>query len=580
MSVKVACPDCAATLKAPDAARGKALKCPKCGGRVPVPAAAKAAARTRRKAPVAAGTGEFLANVDLSRAEDTGAEVCPKCGVVVSEEDVECPNCGADLVTGGKGLTQRRKAKFKSRGEDPRVFYSKAPGDAWRFLTKNADVGVRLGVLASVASTASALCGLMVLYCAYVPPKAFWGGLGVIGVLFLPGCLWVLQEEVTDLTIRGKDKFKRMRFDTLLCVSRGPRVLGWAMVALWPLTILDFGAWAGVAILELPAALVFAAVGAHAVAAFFCWPAAMGHMTMPVSSPGWNFLKLAKGTLANLGPALFWAVLTLAAFVPFLAAVGGVAAVAGPRLVDAAATLNANTAAVRVAEAAEFGSPEPQQADFDWGALLIPGVALVPCAFLFAFGALYAARPAGLLARSFSPSLGLVTLAKEKKYVSTTRKKDEFGDYIDGGEGDALDFKKVGLILAANLGLGLVVGGIASFSFPEVSVTQGMGLGVLALGFLFALGARVAFLQSTDEAGAMWKAICFLPLGELAFTAAHFEEAKYPFFWEVGCVLLMIGGFALAVAGGLDPEAFFASLNPMDWFGGAGGLGAGGEVVN
>ena len=561
MPVQVACPDCAASLKAPDRARGKALKCPKCGGRVPVPAAERARTGARAEKAGAPATGEFLAGIDLSRAEDTSSEVCPKCGTEVFEEDVECPKCGADLVTGGKGASLRRKERFKHRGEDPKVFYGKAAGDAWQFLLKNKDVGVRLGVLASFAAVTAAACGLMVRYCAYVPPKMFWGGLAVVGVLFLPGCLWVLQESVTELTFRGKNKFKRFRFDTLLCVSRGPRVAAWAMVALFPLTILDVAAWAGVAVLEMPPVILYAALAVHAVCAFLCWPAGLGHMVMPVSSPGWNFAKVAGGTLANLGPVLLWAALTFAAFVPFLAAVGGVAAFAGNDVARAVGTLDANAARARAAAAERTAAPVEYQS-FDWNALIVPGAALVPCAFLFAFGAVYAARPAGLLAKTFRPSLGLITLAKEKKYVSTTRKKDEFGDFIDGEEDDPLTMKTVCLILAANLGLGLVVGAIGSFSFEDYGPVQGAGLGVVFLGFLFSLGARFAFTQQVHDAGFLWKIVCMIPLGEFVFTALHFEDAKYPFFWEIGCFVLMVVGLGIAAAGGLDVAAFLGSILP------------------
>ena len=564
MPVQVACPECAASLKAPDKARGKALKCPKCGGRVPVPKAerATAAVKARAKAPAGdPGTGEFLAGVDLSRAEDTSTEVCPKCGTEVFEEDVECPKCGADLVTGGKGRSLRRKEKFKHRGEDPKVFYKKAPGDAWQFLLKNMDVGVRLGVLATIASLAAGGFGLMVRYCAFVPPKMFWGGMAIVGVLFLPGCLWVLQEAVTDLTFRGKNKFKRFRFDALLCVSRAPRVAAWALVALFPLTILDLAAWAGVAALGLPHVILYAALGLHAACAFLCWPAGLGHMVMPVSSPGWNFATVAKGTLTNLGPVLLWAALALAGFLPFLGALGGTAAYAGGDVAKVVRTLDTNAALARGAAAEEEKrGGDPAYEPVDWNALIVPAAAVLPCAFLFAFGAVYAARPAGLLAKTFKPSLGLITLAKEKKYVSTTRKKDEFGDYLDGEDDDALTGKTVGLILAANLGLGLVVGAIASFSFEDYGPVQGAGLGVVFLGFLFSLGARFAFTQQVHDAGFMWKLVCMVPLGEFVFTALHFEDAKYPFFWEIGCFVLMVLGLAVAAAGGLDVADFVGSI--------------------
>ena len=368
-------------------------------------------------------------------------------------------------------------------------------------------------MLASIAAVAASGFGLMVRYCAFVPPKMFWGSMALVGVLFLPGCLWVLQESVTELTFRGKTKFKRFRFDALLCVSRAPRVAAWAMVALFPLTILDLAAWAGVATLDLPVILLYAALGLHAVCTFLCWPAGLGHMAMPVTSPGWNFATVAKGTLTNLGPVLLWAGLALVGFLPFLGALGGAAAYAGRDVAQVVNTLDTNAALARGAAAeGKTGGSAPNYKSVDWNALIVPAAAALPCAFLFAFGAVYAARPAGLLAKTFKPSLGLVTLAKEKKYVSTTRKKDEFGDFVDG-EDDSLTGKTVGLILAANLGLGLIVGAIASFSFDDYGPVQGAGLGVVFLGFLFSLGARFAFTQQVHDAGFIWKIVCMIPLG-------------------------------------------------------------------
>ena len=544
MPVPVKCPDCAASLKAPDKARGKALKCPKCGGRIKVPAAPS---KPKPAAKAAPDTGEFLAGVDLSRVEDTQTDVCPKCGTVVTEEDIECPKCGADLLTGGKGQTLRRKEKFKSRGEDPRVYYKKAPGDAWAFLKKNVDVAVRLGVLASFAAVAAGGCGLMVKYCAYVPPKMFWGGLAVVGALFLPGCLWVLQEAVTELTFRGKQKFKRFRFDTLLCVARGPRIAGWAMVALFPLTILDVAAWAGVAVLGMPPAVAYAALAAHAAALFLCWPAGLGHMAMPVSGPGWNFAVVAKGTLANLGPVLFWAVLTLAAFVPFLAAVGGVWFYAGGEVAELLNTLDQNNAVAR-------GESEAGTADVDWKALIVPAAALAPCAFLFAFGAVYASRPAGLLAKTFRPSLGLITMTKEKKYVSTTRKKDEFGDFIDGDEEDELDLKKVVLIVLGGVPAGLVIGALAIPSFDDtVGRLAGAGLGVMMVSWLSGLAANFVLMAQAFKESVLWGlAYLFVPLASLFFIVKHWDKAQYPFFWTVGAALTAMLGLGLAIYAGFD----------------------------
>ena len=564
MPVPVVCPDCTAKLKAPDKARGKALKCPKCGGRIAVPAEpaaaapAKAAAKGPRRRKAAAGdgldgdTGEFLAAFDLSRAEDHASEVCPKCGKEVSEEDVECPNCGADLLTGGKGKSQRRKAKFKDRGEDPRVFYKTAAGDAWTFLKKNVDVAVRLGVLTTFSLLIAGGCGLMIAYCAFTPPKLFWGLFAGVAALFPPGCLWVLQESVTELTFAEKNKFKRFRFDTLLCVSRSPRLVAWA-ASLWPFTLLDLLGFAAWQVMGLGPLSFWGALGLHAVAVILCWPAGLGHMAMPVPAPGWNFLVVGRGTARNLGPALFWAALTFAAFLPLLGVLGGVAAIAGSQTVDVVETLLDNGAATR-ATAVENEGVQGQkgtaaQEPVEWTALIVPAVAVAPLAFLFAFGAVYAARPAGLLARMFRPSLELVTLAREKKYVAKLKRKDELADLDEEPEG--LDWQKVGLILGVTAILGLVGGFAYSMLGTNVDLLPALGTGLIYAASVSGGIAGVVLVVIAFKESVLWGLGClFLPLVSLVFVALHWDQAKYAFIWNVGTGLLAVVGVILFVATG------------------------------
>ena len=573
MSVPVVCPECAKKLKAPDKARGKALKCPTCGGRVPVPAgdAAPDAAGptpTRKKRRPAAkqtvaagGTGEFITGLDLSRAEDRDTEVCPRCGTILPEQEEgaeleECPKCGADLFTGGKGRTARRKERFKSRGEDPKVYYSTAAGDGTTFLKKNVDVAIRLSVLTLFASAIAGACWVIVVYCAHTPPKLFWGLPAVVATLFIPGCLWVLQEAVTGLVFENKQKFKRFRFDVLDCVAKAPRIVAWAGVALWPLTVLDLLAWAAVAVMGMPPVLVWGALGLHALAAFLCWPAGLGHMAMPVSAPGWNFAVVAKGTATNLGPVLFWAALTFAAFLPALAVLGGAGAVSGNRVAGAFQTMRSNNAALIAAEVEAGGKEgakiEYDAAEIDWNAFLIPGVALLPAAFLFGFAAVFASRPAGLLAKMFRPSLGLVTIAREKKYVPKLKRKDELAD-LDEPESEGLNWGGVGAILAVTLVVGLVAGAIYSFSADGVSVVGGLGVGLFYVTMLSSIAAGLALLTLGFRESAAWGIGMLVPMingiVSLIFIILHWADTKYIFVWNVGIFLLYVVSGVLLVVG-------------------------------
>ncbi|QDT17743.1 hypothetical protein [Alienimonas californiensis] len=573
MPVPVVCPECAKKLKAPDKARGKALKCPSCGGRVPVPAeegavAAPAAQRkkTRRREPVAAGppqSGEFIAGLDLSRVEDRETEVCPRCGTVIEHPEEgaelsECPKCGADLLTGGKGATAKRKQKFKSRGEDPRVYYSTAPGDAWAFLKKNADVVVRLGILTLVSSLVACVCWVIVRYCAFTPPKLFWGLPAVVGTLFIPGCLWVLQEAVTSLTFENKQKFKRFRFDMLDCVSKAPRIAVWAAVVVWPMTVLDLIAFAGWMVMDTGPMIFLGALGLHALAAFLFWPAGLGHMAMPVSGPGWNFFTVASGTAKNPGPVLFWAALTFAAFLPFLGLLGGAAALAGPGVVEALDTMEANNVVYRAAaaEAAEAKRDdvkvdEAKLTTVNWNAFLIPGVALIPLSFLFGFGAVYASRPAGLLAKMFRPSLGLITLARERKYVPKMKRKDELGDLMDE-EKEEFGPKQILAVLGVCALLGVVGGFAYSMMNDNTNAVASIGSGLFVAGLIPGLISGFMLLAAAFKESTMWGLIyLFLgPPGQLAFVVMNWSRAKNGFFLAVGANVIIFVGVVLMIVGG------------------------------
>src|SRR5881409_372218 len=137
MPVKVRCQSCEKVFAAPDAARGKAVKCPGCQERVKVPggdgakAGGGAPAKTAtKKKPVKKEEHEdheeFLKNLDLDSVEDTDVRVCPKCGHEAAEDAFECANCGMNFET---GLT-----KDKQKGIDPKIFFRVVLKDSWAFL--------------------------------------------------------------------------------------------------------------------------------------------------------------------------------------------------------------------------------------------------------------------------------------------------------------------------------------------------------------------------------------------------------------------------------------------------------------
>src|SRR5258708_17172811 len=104
MAVKVRCPTCEKVLNAPDAARGKAVKCPECDTKVKVPDddSSKAGSSTTRrsgskatsKKRAAADDDEFLPGLDLDKVIDSSSQMCPKCGANIPEKATQCAKCG------------------------------------------------------------------------------------------------------------------------------------------------------------------------------------------------------------------------------------------------------------------------------------------------------------------------------------------------------------------------------------------------------------------------------------------------------------------------------------------------------
>ncbi len=166
MPVKVRCPECKQVLTAPDAARGKAIKCRNCEARVRVPAAKSQQSATKKKPSAAAkkadGDDDFLANLNLKHMEDTSVRVCPKCGAEVDEDEIDCPECGVDLETGKLGVAAR---KARLRGPDPDEFYEVARQESWKFVTEHRSLVQRTTLYWLIYPSIAIRCGFIFMWC-------------------------------------------------------------------------------------------------------------------------------------------------------------------------------------------------------------------------------------------------------------------------------------------------------------------------------------------------------------------------------------------------------------------------------
>lgn len=114
MPIKIRC-QCGKTLNAPDAAAGKAVKCPGCGKSLRVPAAgptkrakpaatksnpAKPAAAAPKAVPAATGIDDIDSLFDEEGFSAQVEAVCPNCRVEMAANAVLCTKCGYHKETG------------------------------------------------------------------------------------------------------------------------------------------------------------------------------------------------------------------------------------------------------------------------------------------------------------------------------------------------------------------------------------------------------------------------------------------------------------------------------------------------
>lgn len=302
MAVKVRCPQCSKVLNAPDAARGKGVKCPGCGSKVSVPAgdatssksgAAAPKTKTKAKASKSASDADFLAALDIGGVEDENIRLCPKCGAHLLIDAEECPECGVDTRTGT--LSARKRWKRSQKGPDTDLFWSAAWSEPWAFIKENWGVPLKLSMMLSVFATISVFalfCNAK--YCDFrtsPPPALFWMGVALFFVIGIPGMMATIMQQIVVHSMEEREKSYKAQYDIFGALANGVKYIAWAYIMPLP-----FAIFAGISYLIIP----------------FAFPVAVIHMTRPYAHPAWLPWDMFRITFKNIGACLYLFVMAVA----------------------------------------------------------------------------------------------------------------------------------------------------------------------------------------------------------------------------------------------------------------------------
>ena len=440
MPVKVRCPSCEKVFAAPDAARGKLVKCPGCEGKVKVPAGdgaksgATAKPAAKKPAPAKAKKDEHhddhehaLKNLDLDGAEDENTRVCPKCGQEIRDEEAtECPACGLNFET---GLT-----KEKQKGIDPKLFFRVVFKNSKQFLLENKPLAIRTGIYTLVFSLLNFCCLFMVTWCVSFPPRLFWMGLLFVTSMVPSGWLWFLNGEIIKATMDKRETMPRINFDMFTCVALGIKLMLWQTLMGAQLVLPLIAVFLGYKGMLIPAAVL--ALVSELILVLMI-PQVMVHMTMPVTIRGWLMHIQFQAWAKSFGACLYWAAIAFVVMLPTLVPVGLAFAIGWRGANEFRAAMahnyiaNAQLGADRAAYIAEKnkGKKEiPVEVNEDdekyktrslpWKGAIIPMIGILLSQGMFGFGAVFAMRANGLLGLYYKKQLKLDTMAKDVVWLA------------------------------------------------------------------------------------------------------------------------------------------------------------------
>jgi len=477
MPVRVRCPKCEKVVNAPDAARGKAVKCPECESRIPVPTGdedsatakssrpAKPAEKSAVKTPSSkpdSGKGttksagkkkpadegdDFLAKLDLNRAEDRHAKVCPKCGQDVDEEDLECSACGVDLQTGGLGKAAR---KARMKGPDPADFYSLAWKDGAEFvklnMTLTLNTWVNLLILSSISWVIGA-GGVFFLLNDHKPSFWFFRILSWLLTAGTFGWLFTISIKTIQFALEKKNVLDRTPFDAFSSMALGFSWVLWCVAAAAPLgvitvpifflmsdnNVLRFGLIGGISLLGvLP--LV---------------PVVMAHRAMPVNGQIWISPLMWKTVFRVFGGVMFTGMVAFVTFLPVAGIMAGDIflgrSVFFPVIECWGIKHDTWTNDVLMGFAEFYSIILFEQSSTGATSAVMSGVfvvlwILVKAILLFALTVwgMFMIRVVALFTFYNKKYLGLIGEEKQKKYVAKEKKYDANGEEIEDGMSPAV----------------------------------------------------------------------------------------------------------------------------------------------
>ena len=359
MPIKVRCKQCKTVLTVSDKARGRAIKCRECGGRVQVGSGKRKARPTKTKR---ANPDNLFGGLDLESADDVHRKICPNCTAPVGDEDAICQKCGVDVETGVLG--ERERVRRARNAPPPEEFYGEVWKNGWRFLMAHKNWAVRTGLIWAMTGT-MAICSVFTLLWyidvraedlrnsgsgkveiteEYVlidlrgdekgvanydgkrytksavnadgtlqlpgprlgaqlsPPSLFWGLMFFVSVLGFGGWAWTLALKVIQTTFAREKVIKRFQTDLFASMAMGFRSICWPVVLLWPFVAIPV---AVTLLVDNPMASGIAWICLFLIPVFLFLPSALVHLTQRYTHRAWLIDWMLRDFFKTLLPTLY-----------------------------------------------------------------------------------------------------------------------------------------------------------------------------------------------------------------------------------------------------------------------------------
>lgn len=468
MPMKVRCKQCQAVLTVSDKARGRAVKCRQCGGRVQVGTGQGKSRPQAQKRRRPASPDNLFGGLDLNAAEDTSQKICPSCTKVVDEEDVVCSNCGVTVETGV--LSERERIRRARNAPPPEEFYGDIWGNSWKFMRANAGWAARTAVVWALTAT-MAICSVFTLVwyldsreaelrksgkgmitimddsvvidlsedpesgeavydgkrytkssvnanlkltlpgprtgAMRSPPSLFWSLILLVSALGFGGWAWTLAVQIVKTTMSRGKTLKRFHTDLFGSMAMGFRSIFWPAVLLWPFLVIPL------LILQFTGNVIAAGIVCacfYAIPLLLFLPSALVHLTQKYTYRAWLLNWVSLDFIKTILPTLYVSSLMigLVLLIPLASAI--LMALFYDSM-TAFYTVNVETQIL--ASLVEY-TPKSGVTFFSFAFLRLPLMAtitftgsMIVCGML-AFPALFMMRVYGLFGYYFRPDLSLI----------------------------------------------------------------------------------------------------------------------------------------------------------------------------